>query len=1193
MKLLNFALVFSLVLLSLGVSAKAPPPGTGKADVPANILLMLDTSGSMGWKTNQARLFEKPTGICVDSKGNQFIVEEARHKVLKFDPTGALVKVIGGRRGNANGSFYYPFKCEVDKNDNVYVSDYANNRAQKFDNNGNWLKNFNNAQYASGIGVDDSGNVYVGQRSRSRIKKFNSSGSALFEFVTGYAPYGISIHNDGVMDIVYVVTMWQQRQQVQRYTTNGSYLPLRNHNNISPNDPHITLQNGNYISSVEVNDNGIYVAHTFNHYIDRYALNGGYIGRVGTYGNGSGQFKYVWALDSDSSGNIYATDWYNHRVNKFTKDLVYVSDLNGSANTRLEDAKKVIKQIVSSAELNKSANFGLMDWNSSARMRVNVSPSGASEIFKMIDSLNAGGGTYIQHAMELARSYLRGGNSPIKYSCQKTMLIVITDGGFNGNVNAGYSAAEDLYKNSGIPTVVISFHGGTQSTHRKLAEYGGTYTDDGVDNDVSPIEATSWQQLYTAVADMIRQTVQSRQTFTKPVILPGVSGGSDYIFQSTFLYKNFNTKLGTCTSDGKSSESCQWEGHLNKYKLLKDGKISSTSEWDAGALLNNKNSANRKIWAALKFMGADNSINSFHTDNLIEIKMVIDEASGKLSTDAEVTDLINFVRGIDAYDEDKDNNKTEQRWKLGDIYHSELKVVGPPSYSTTDNTNKSNTEAYYRYQNNYDGFKNGNRCGGSCKTRKEVIYVGANDGMLHAFDAITGEELWAFIPPAMVKSLPKLSSVKPNTSNSIYGVDGSIVVKDIYYDKKDGNGSRWYTVLIAGQGRGGHSYFALDITKPLAPEFLYAFENDVMDNRIYHWDGDGNRQSLSYVSSISPEYDYSKLGETWSVPSMVPMVENNVLKWVAVFGAGYNGGVNSKYGSSIYVIDLENKGKVLKRVDLTDTTSNIANSVPASLVSITPDGTSIANYKGSMIYVADLESKKWKFNLTNKGTLYDLTPIFDAEATIENDRMEFYQITPTIGTDGNLWSYYGTGNQQKVQTISTNINNRIFGIKDKNFPSYKAINGLSNTASSSLKNTTTKGSACPTDADLGWYVNLDANERVTGKIALYNEILYVTRYRPDTNQICQPGKATLTEHKNSCGTLDRKIELGSGIATGAVIYKDNIYLGVSGTGSEDLKDADGKVVGKKNNNIIVITPKAKGGTPGSVKITPESWREIF
>ena len=85
MKIINTVLVMAVLAASASVSAKAPPPGSGKADVPANILLMLDTSGSMNRKANNARLFEKPTGICVDSQGNQFIVEEARHKVLKFD----------------------------------------------------------------------------------------------------------------------------------------------------------------------------------------------------------------------------------------------------------------------------------------------------------------------------------------------------------------------------------------------------------------------------------------------------------------------------------------------------------------------------------------------------------------------------------------------------------------------------------------------------------------------------------------------------------------------------------------------------------------------------------------------------------------------------------------------------------------------------------------------------------------------------------------------------------------------------------------------------------------------------------------------------------------------------------------------------------------------------------------------------
>ena len=165
-------------------------------------------------------------------------------------------------------------------------------------------------------------------------------------------------------------------------------------------------------------------------------------------------------------------------------------------------------------------------------------------------------------------------------------------------------------------------------------------------------------------------------------------------------------------------------------------------------------------------------------------------------------------------------------------------------------------------------------------------------------------------------------------------------------------------------GRGGFGYFALDITNPSIPLFLFAFENKPSDSMIYHWDSSGTRTTKYYppvTATIDSQYDYSKLGETLSTPVIIPMPFGTGTKWVAAFGAGYNAGVSSKYGSSIYVIDLENQGKLFKRIDLTDVnseiTDSIANAMPADLVSITPDTTSKANYKGAMLYGADLEGK--------------------------------------------------------------------------------------------------------------------------------------------------------------------------------------------------------------------------------------------
>ena len=71
-----------------------------------------------------------------------------------------------------------------------------------------------------------------------------------------------------------------------------------------------------------------------------------------------------------------------------------------------------------------------------------------------------------------------------------------------------------------------------------------------------------------------------------------------------------------------------------------------------------------------------------------------------------------------------------------------------------------------------------------------------------------------------------------------------------------------------------------------------------------------------------------------------------------------------------------------------------------------------------MVYFADLEGSLWKLNLTNQGTLFDYTQIFKADSTFDNDRMESFQVTPSIDGEKNLWLYYGTGNQQKIQRIS-------------------------------------------------------------------------------------------------------------------------------------------------------------------------------
>ena len=1156
-------LISSLLLLfSFAAEAKSPPPGTGKADVPANIYIMLDTSGSMGSQITGGNGLYYPEDVAVDSNGNVYVVERYRHRIKKMDPSGNLIKTIGSYGYNINGKFYNPTKIDIDGNDNIYVSDYT--RIQKLNSDGVWLKNFTGSQAAQvrNLAVDQSGNVFaLNRQSSTSVCKWDSSGTFLNCWQCGEDCRGLSEH-DGTL---YATEL---RRGPKVIYWNSSSMRRKDY---------FWIDDNRYPYDLEVTSQGVYITNLYQNFVQKYPLTGS-TGRNytkwGSYGTGNSQFKYPYGLGSDSSNNIFVADRSNHAVKKYDSNGSYLSRIGSPPDTRMTESMKVINKLVSSSDLTKGANFGLQTWASSAYQRIKVDSTGAQKIYDSMDSTSSSynpnwyrpsGGTNLDNSMQEAYDYFTGSNSPIdsNANCQKSFLMVVSDGAWHDSKASRLAKA--LYDRKGIVTFVIGFHaGGGNSNYTKLAKAGQSFPD-------SPLYSSNWQHLYETLSAYIRQAISSRLTFSAPVVMPNITSG-DHIFQSTFIYKNNH----------------QWQGQLTKFELTSAGQIGAL-KWDAGAKLDAMRESSRKIWTVANTNGVNTSINNFTTSNLVGLKAALWEGDPSANpTDTEATSLIKFVRGIDAYDENANQNTTEKRWKLGDIYNSRLVVVGAPRSKTTNKAEKSKTEAYYRDQNGYRTFKLGSSCGGSCASRKELIYVGANDGMLHAFDSSNGEELWAFIPPMMLQSLKSMVSAKANSSNSIFGVDGSPVVKDIFYD------NQWRTVLLSGLGKGGKGYFALDITKPLNPAFLFGFQHNVSDTSVHHWDENGSRTTYGYGAGIPAEYDYSKIGDATSTPAIVAMPVGSGTKWVAVFGAGYNAGINNTYGSSVYVIDLEDKGKVLKRIDLTDSTNNIANSVPADVVSITPDTSSKANYKGSMVYLADLEGKKWKLNLTDTGSLYEFTPLFNAEATVENDRMEFFQVTPSIGTDGNFWSFYGTGNQQKVQRISSDINNRIFGLKDKNFPLYSSVNGLSNTASSSLKNINSSN-ACPTDTDLGWYLNLAANERITGKLALFNEVIYASRYLPNRGQICSPGSASLSEHSMTCGSTTRKTSLGAGIATGAVVFNNMVYVGIStvgGASTEDVKDEQGVVVGKKVNNLIVITPKGTGAI-GNGKITQESWREIY
>ena len=925
-------------------------------------------------------------------------------------------------------------------------------------------------------------------------------------------------------------------------------------------------------------------------YIKKFNSGGTYLSSFGTTSYSGDAFNSPKGIHISSSGKMYIADTGNHKIREISFNASNVGSVTtstvfaSSVQSRMDITKKVIKRIVSNTELTSSANFGLMEWGHpyrsirwsgapknirwtynyyGTRIRVPVNSDGARKIYTDIDNVFAGGGTYLAPALNISKSYFTNGYGGFpspripNATCQANYLIVISDGVW-GSHSQVKSTARDLNNQYQIKTFAVgfatsSFTASTKQNYVDLAVNGGT---------VAPLYADNEAEMIAKLTDAIKQVVSGALTFNSPAVMSDKQKG-DFIYQSTFKY----------------SKNTQWQGHLKKHKFdSKTGKLAATEEWDAADKLNKKSYSSRNLWTTS--IGVS-GLNNFTTSNRGSLKSLL--FPNKSATDAETDKLINFIRGIDSYDEDGDSNTTESRHKLADIYHANINIVGPVegiSNSNDGTANYDKKDSYYRASNGYDNFKNGNSCGTSCSSRTEAVLAGANSGIFHAFKAEDGEELWGYIPPNIIGKLSTMVTSKANASNAIYGIDGTATVKDIYFDDTPGdniNNPRWRTILMSALGAGGHGYFVLDITNINSPKHLFAIENDPFDKKVNIWGSGEQKNTYGYSGgTINENYDYRKLGEAWSAPRIIRIKHDGKDKWVAVVGGGFNGATNPNYGSAVFVIDLETEGTLLQKIDIEDTSaSNIVNSVPSDLAVITADGTEKANYNGALVYAADLEGKVTKINLTDKGTMYQSTILFNAQSTNENGRYIFSKPEATI-RDSNLWLYFGTGDKQKLQKLSSNIKNRLYGIKDKDFPNFQAIN-----PAGTVSQCKTGANNCPGTADLGWYIDLDKSKKVTAEPTIDKKVVYFPVYEPKpASNACDSGDAILYTANGTCGSATQR-KLGKGVLSKVIVQDDNLIIGISG-------EADKSVSTKDNLISIKSSQKANSG-----KIILEGWKENY
>lgn len=284
--------------------------------------------GSLGGGAGQ---FDFPNGIDVDMTGNVYVSDWNNNRVQKFTSSGGFLTEWGSS-GLADGLFAGPIGLAVDNLGNIYVADGNNHRIQKFDSNGTfltkWGRNGGDGTSGSGDGefqfpfdvaVDSSGNIYVAEFMNARVQKFTSSGV----FITKWGANG----GDGTTGTADGEFMEPRGIAVD--TGGNVYVTDFILNRIQKFDSSGVFLlkwgssgsgNGQFDGpnhlEVDGNDN-VYVPDSDNDRIQKFSSSGTFLAKWGSVGSSAGEFIQPISVAIDSSGNVYVVDLGNHRIQKF------------------------------------------------------------------------------------------------------------------------------------------------------------------------------------------------------------------------------------------------------------------------------------------------------------------------------------------------------------------------------------------------------------------------------------------------------------------------------------------------------------------------------------------------------------------------------------------------------------------------------------------------------------------------------------------------------------------------------------------------------------------------------------------------------------------------------------------------------------------------------------------------------------
>ena len=569
--------------------------------------------------------------------------------------------------------------------------------------------------------------------------------------------------------------------------------------------------------------------------------------------------------------------------------------------------------------------------------------------------------------------------------------------------------------------------------------------------------------------------------------------------------------------------------------------------------------------ALVAFNGANLPVE--HATALSNGYLALSQMQGLQPTDPKITDankvtkLVDYLRGNKTYEDTSLNTVPDNRLfrerqaVLGDISQSR------PAYFKTSNAGYLDA-AYSSYKT-------------STAMRTPAVYVGANDGMLHAFNATTGLEMWAFVPTPVIPNLANLADKSYGSSYHTNYVNGSPVVADVCVSGCSGASAVWKTILVGGLNGGGRGYFAIDVTSPESPVLLWEF----------------------YAQSSGAN---SNLGYTFGNPVLTKMLDG---RWVVLLSSGYNNGsygrklsdgtlvANSPAGDGrgyLYVLDASS-GTLLKTLSTGE--GNAAS--PSGLSKISAYAEQMfENNTAVNVYGGDLNGNIWRFNI-NTGAVTKI-------ATLESgSNAQKITTQPELGKiDKNVVVMVGTGKFLEAADLINTPLNSVYTFKDNGQTSPISRSQLIQQLLTSDRKVTS--TAKPNfDTGYGWYVDFPVGERVNLDPLLLNGVLMMPTTVPSSEACSGAGYGWFNffDYKTGGSLLASGI-VSERMTTPAVgyniVYDGNGVPHVVVTGSNDPTpqqlSLDDQVFGLSNTaKSTVIFKQKDNGSYG----TKQSWHELI